>query len=310
MSTKRRIAVAGSLNMDLVQRVSRLPQLGETIHGAGMQSFAGGKGANQAYAAARLDADVFMVGCVGYDDFGAALVVNLQSAGVNTHHVIACGHPTGTAHIFVTDDGSNAIVISAGANAALRPEATRLGLSELQAGDVLLCQLESPGDAVLAALETAKSHGATTVLDPAPSAGFDPAWWPLIDYLTPNEIEAADILGRPGTPIRDEREGKEAAEALHRLSGKAIVVKLGKHGCWFTGEGESLHVPGHAVEAVDSVAAGDTFNAAFAARLAEGAAPIEALRFANAAAALSVQKSGAQDSAPERAEVDELLGNA
>jgi len=300
-----RIVVLGSLNIDLVQAVKRFPRPGETMSGGDLHSYPGGKGANQAAAAARLGQAVSMIGLVGTDAFAALLLASLREAGVATDLVQASARPTGAATILVTDDGQNSIVVSPGANATLSPAMVRSGLERFGSGSVLLCQLESPLDAVEQALRFAKSRGMTTILDPAPAHQDCLQWLPFIDYLTPNETEAAQLAGLT-SPIVTEADARRAAAQLRQRGAKSVLLKLGSRGCFVSTAEIAEQVPTFEVNAVDTTAAGDCFNGAFAVALVEGLPIIDAVRFANAAAALSVTRRGAQNSLPSRSEVDAL----
>jgi len=302
-----KIFVAGSLNADLVVPVPRLPLAGETLTGRDLRIHPGGKGANQAVAAARLGAQTVMAGQAGNDAFGGLLIDSLRRAGVDVSRVGRVEGSSGVALISVLPGGENAIVISPGANATLTPDLVRERLAGLTAGDFLLCQLESPLDAVQAALETAKNAGAATVLDPAPAQPLSPGILQAVDWLTPNQSEAAALLGREGREIRTADKAREAARELRKLGPRAVIVKLGRMGCFVSAEDTAELAPGFEVEAVDATAAGDTFNAALAVALAEERGPLLAARFANAAAAVSVTRPGAQTSAPSRAEVERFV---
>src|SRR5215472_13845148 len=294
---KPAIAVVGSLNMDFVVRTKRLPAGGETALGHGFRMIPGGKGANQAFAAAKLGAasvTVKMAGRVGMDLFGDRLKASLSSAGVDVSAVHASrSQPTGVALIAVDDAGQNQIDVE-----ALR--------RVVKGASAVLFQLETPLATVAAALKMAREEGARTILDPAPAQGLSRDVLEAVDILTPNEGEACLLLGRKPQRIGMEDAGA-VAEALAISGARMVVLKMGDRGCFFRGAGEACHVPAFAVEAVDSTAAGDTFNAALAVALAEGSPIPHALRFASAAAAISVTRMGAQASAPSRAETDRFL---
>ncbi len=293
----------GSLNIDLVQRVQRFPQPGETVFGGDLHSYPGGKGANQAVAAARLGQAVAMIGQVGADAFAIPLLASLRSAGVSTDLVRESALPTGAATILVGEDGQNSIVVSPGANAGLDPETVCSCLAEFGRGSVLLCQLESPFDTVERALRFASEHGIITILDPAPAHVACLGWLPHVDYLTPNETEAAHLLGL-ASPVVNAVEAARAATQLRQRGTKAVLLKLGSRGCFVSAADTAALVPAASVRAVDTTAAGDTFNGAFAVALIEGLPLLDAVEFANAAAALSVTQRGAQNSIPSRSEVD------
>jgi ribokinase len=304
------VVVAGSLNMDFVVRTQHLPAPGETVLGHGFQMIPGGKGANQAVAAGKLGAGsvtVKMIGRVGMDLFADRLKASLASAGVDVSAVYASrARPTGVALIAVDPEGQNQIVVASGANADLAAGDVEAMRRVMKGARIALFQLETPLATVAAALKIAREESVRTILDPAPAQPLPPELLRNVDILTPNEAEAFMLLGR--TPQRITlADAPEVATAVAALGAHMVVLKLGDQGCFFHGAGESYHVPGFAVEAVDSTAAGDTFNAGLAIALAEGAPIGHALRFANAAAAISVTRMGAQASAPGRAEVDALI---
>jgi ribokinase len=315
------IAVFGSLNMDFVVRVERLPAPGETLLGGDFRMLPGGKGANQACAAARLGsrsqpARVRMAGCVGYDLFGDQLKAGLAAAGADVAYVHATrSAATGVALIWVDRAGQNSIVVAPGANHAIAAAEVE-GFRPVFAGcHCALFQLETPLDVVERALRMAREAGATAILDPAPAQALSADLLALVDLLTPNENEALALLGHAPGRLNFEN-APAVAEALLQLGvgsgvglgsgGGAVILKLGNRGCYYRDRERSLHVPAFPMEVVDSTAAGDTFNGALAVALAEGRDLESALRFANAAAALSVTRAGAQASIPTREEADAL----
>jgi ribokinase len=301
--TRGRVAVVGSLNMDLVARAPRLPHPGETLAGHAFAQVAGGKGGNQAVAAARLGAQVAMIGCVGADPNGAQLRAGLETEGIDCGAVATSETAsTGVALIIVDDGSQNAIVIVAGSNGEVTPQTIAQHEAVLAAADVVVCQLETPPDAVRAALAAARRLGRTVILNPAPATGPLPAdWLPLIDYLIPNELEAATLTG---LPVNSPADAAQAAEALRDAGARNVLVTLGAQGVYAALEGAGAsHYPAPQVRAVDTTAAGDTFIGGLAAQLAEGAPVDAAIRFAQRAAALSVTRAGAQPSIPHRAEL-------
>lgn len=276
--------------MDFVVKVDHLPAPGETVLGGNFTMIPGGKGANQACAAGRLagpGVSARMVGRVGYDVFADHLKASLSAANVDVSYVHATrAQPTGVALIWVDRNGQNSIVVASGANhvfAAADIEGLR---GAFRGAAFALFQLETPIPAVAAALRLAREEGARTILDPAPAQPLTRELLELVDILTPNETEA-EVVGSAGP--------------------KAIIYKLGARGCRYKDGSTSIEWPGYKVEAVDTTAAGDTFNGALAVALAEGRPIPEALRFANAAAAISVTRLGAQASIPSRREVDQFL---
>ncbi len=310
MTEEPQIVVVGSLNADLVQSVERLPRPGETISGGDLRIFPGGKGANQACAAGRMGARVAMVGQVGSDTLSSMLLDSLRSAGVDVEHVGIGGESTGAAAILVLPNGENTIVISPGANATLTADVALPRLAMLGPGKLLLCQCEVPIETVEQSFLRAKERGARTMLDPAPARPLPASLLAAVDFLTPNETEAAVLSRQERIAVDSSEEWKAAALRLLGLGVGTVVLKLGARGCVVAQGADAQLVPGFEVEAVDTTAAGDTFNGAFATALAEGREPLAAARFANAAAALSVTKHGAQTSIPSRAEVDAFLARA
>ena len=300
---RSRVTVVGSLNMDLVVRAPRLPQGGETLAGSTFAQVAGGKGGNQAVAAARLGAQVWMLGCLGADANGAQLRAGLEAEGIDCTAVETGTQATGVALIVVDDASQNAIVIVAGSNGEVTPETIVRHEAELAAANVVICQLETPPDTVRAALAAARRLGKTVILNPAPATGPLPAdWLPLIDYLIPNELEAAALTG---LPVNSPEDAAKAAAALRASGARNVLVTLGPRGVHATLDGAApalYEVP--QVKAVDTTAAGDTFIGGFAAQLAQGESVDAAIRFAQRAAALSVTRAGAQPSIPTRAELD------
>lgn len=307
---KPAVVVVGSLNMDFAVSVEHLPAPGETVLGRNFQMIPGGKGGNQAVAAARLGGNsvvVRMVGRVGYDVFADHLKASLSAAGVDVSAVHAAkSAATGVALIAVDRTGQNSIVVASGANHELAPADVEAMRPVFRGARLALFQLETPLDTVTAALTLAREEGLTTILDPAPAEPLPDPLLRAVDILTPNESEALGLLGRPAARVSP-AEAAEMAGALRRRGPKTVIVKLGEQGCYADSGTLQAHIPGFAVEARDTTAAGDTFNAALAVALAEGAPLEHALRFANAAAAVSVTRPGAQTSAPLRREVDDFL---
>lgn len=287
---------------------ARLPVWGETLAGSALQTLAGGKGGNQACAAARMGARTAMIGCIGGDDLGRFLLGELDRAGVDASAVETLpGESTGCAMIFVRpEDGANAILLSPGANAGLTPAAVEKHLAPMASGDVLLCQLETPVETVLAALRLARLRGAISILDPAPAEGMTRELLGAAAIVTPNETEAMAILGERG----ELNDPMDAARRLRAAGAATVLLKLGAQGALWMSEAETLGVPAFVVpRVVDTTAAGDTFNGAFAAAQVSGASLESALRTAAAAAALSVTRPGAQASIPPADEVRAFLAS-
>lgn len=302
------ILVVGSANVDLVAEVPRLPRPGETVLGTQLTVHDGGKGANQAMAAARAGGRVAIVCSVGRDAHGERLRASLAGSGVATDYIHAGAAATGTALICVDDHGENLIAVVPGANAELRPEHVARGLAALAEVRTILLQLEVPLEAVIAAARNAAAHGARVVLNPAPARQLDSSLLELVDVLTPNESEAELLTGRRVTGVE---EAASAADVLLRAGPRAVVVTLGALGAYVaTREGVRAHVPAFETTVVDTTAAGDIFNGALSVALTEGRALEDAARFACAAAALSVARAGAQRSAPAREEIEAVLSGA
>ncbi|WP_082310422.1 ribokinase [Nonomuraea sp. SBT364] len=292
------ISVFGSANMDLVAYVSQAPKRGETVTGREFRTIPGGKGANQAIAAARAGARVAFLGAVGDDAFGAEMRGTLAGAGVDVELVRQVSGMSGIAHIVVDDAGGNSIIVVPGANGTISGP-TEEERAVIAASQALLLQLELPMEAVIAAARAAREAGVPVILTPAPSQKLPGGLLDAVTLLLPNEHEAADITG--------ETSPEAAMDALLERVDEAVIT-LGSEGALY-GErsGERLRVPAVKVRAVDTTAAGDTFAGAFAVARAEGRAAADALRFATAAAALSVQREGASTSMPGRAEIDAAL---
>ncbi|MGV3517648.1 ribokinase [Luteitalea sp.] len=298
-----RIAVVGSLNMDLVVVAPRFAQPGETVAGDRFFTVPGGKGANQAVAAQRLGGQVAMIGGVGEDAFGATMTRALADEGIDVRHVdVRAGHASGVALITVDAAGENTIIVVAGANGTLTPDDVTLAREAIEAADVLLLQLEIPMAVVLAAARTARDAGRIVILNAAPAAALPDALVPLIDYLVVNETELFAIAG-------DAAHDQPSALAALRVRGAgAVVVTLGAAGARLEPrEGPASLVRAYVVDVVDTTAAGDAFVGAFAVALAEGRPAVDALRRGNAAGALTVTRAGAQPAIPTRADVDAWL---
>ncbi|SHM23492.1 ribokinase [Paracoccus solventivorans] len=301
-----RIAVIGSNNVDLVTTVARLPARGETLAGTGFSTGFGGKGANQAVAAARLGSAVTMVTRTGDDGFGRDMRRNLQTAGIELTHVTpAPGLPNGVASIFVESSGENAIVIVAGANGALSPTDVDRAASDLARCDLILLQLEVPLETVYHAVAVAGGLGVPVILNPAPAApGLELARLRGLGWICPNETELAQLTGLPvGTPAQIEA----AARALFAQGLGNVVVTLGARGAALVTAAGTTPIPALTVAPVDTTGAGDAFVGAFAHHLAAGDAPERALRRASAYAALSVTRPGAQSSYATQAEFAAFL---
>ncbi len=299
----KRIVVLGSSNTDMIIQLPKIPRPGETLLGGRFSMAAGGKGANQAVAAARAGGRVQFIGRVGRDVFGDRAVASFLEDGIDTSLIsVDPEEPSGTALIFVAASGENSIGVASGANARLLPEEVEKCRSALKSADILLLQLETPVDSVESAAQMAES--ATVMLNPAPAAPVPPGLLARVSVLTPNESEAEALTG---IEIRSDEDLMNAAEALLRRGPRTVLITLGARGALLA-QGEIREiVPGFQAEAVDSTAAGDVFNGALAVGLAEGMEMRFAVRFAHAAAALSVTRLGAQPSVPRRSEIDNFL---
>ena len=302
------IVVLGASQMDLIGIAPRLPAPGETLVGERFYTAPGGKGANQAVAAARLGAHVRMVGRVGNDVFGPMLLDNLRSHGVDVDGVATDGaHPSGVSVILMDAHRQNHIVAVYGANVECDGDQLLTAESALAGADSLLLQMEIPFDVSLAAAKAARQRGVRVIWDPAPATDIPPDAYPPMDIITPNQTEAAALTGTPATDVAS---GLGAAEALLERGAAVAVVKMGELGVCYMSRDGSGHVPPYRVEVVDTVAAGDAFGGALAVALAEGTSLDEAVRYGAAAGALAVTKPGAQDAMPGREEVEALLSQA
>lgn len=304
MSSKKLI-VLGSVNADHVLQVDGFPRPGETVTGHGYQVLPGGKGANQAVAAARLGADTGFIACVGSDDFGNRMIDAFEADGMDTRAVMAVPDmPTGIALIQVAAGGENSIAISAEANGCLTVDAIEPHLDFLRGAEVLLMQLESPMETIELAAREARAAGASVILNPAPAQELSDELLGNLSMITPNETEAELISG---VKVEDVRDAQMAAGVLHTKGVETVIITLGSKGAFYSGPEGARMVTGFSVDATDTTAAGDTFNGALMAGLQEGKSMDESIRFAHAAAAISVTRLGAQTSIPSRAEVDEFL---
>jgi ribokinase len=300
------VAVFGSINLDVTAYLDRLPKPGETRHGSSYKLGLGGKGANQAVAAKKLGSDVHLIGRTGTDALADTALAELRGYGLSLDLIRRDEEPgTGIAIINVGEGGENTISLIGGGNLVVGSEDVERGRMALEAAKVLLLQLEVPLAASLAAARIVRGHGGLAILDPAPASRTA---LPLQDFdiLTPNEGETESLIGRrPETPD----DALAAARELRARGVKAAIVKIGAKGAAVSGPEAEAFVPAFKVEAIDTVAAGDTFNGGLAHALERGMALIDAARFASACAALSTTKRGAASAAPSRAEVDAFLGS-
>jgi len=302
---KPRIAVVGSVNMDLVFRTPRMPAIGETLSGHEFRQIPGGKGANQAVAAARQGADVSFIGCIGDDGFGEHSLRCLTQDGIDVSHLSAVAHTaTGVAGIIVTDEGDNSIVLAAGANAALSAEAVEAAQSAITSAQLLICQLETPLSAVARAIQLASQQGVKVILNPAPVQTLSNALLAQVDYLVVNETEASQLSG---IPVSDHDSARRASEKLLERGAAVVLLTMGEQGVCIAEPGGSQFIAAIKVDVIDTTAAGDTFVGAFAVGIARGLDIKTASIEAQYTAALAVTKLGAQTSIPQRSEVEQFM---
>jgi ribokinase len=303
-----RIVVVGSVNVDLVVRVATLPRPGETVLGGRFASVHGGKGANQAVAAARAGGHTTFVARVGDDSMGRAAVEAFQAEGIETDFITVTPEcPTGVALILVDAAGENSIAVAGGANDRLSSDDIERARPAIETADVVLLQLEVPFEAVAHAVSIARAAGTRVILNPAPACPLPATLLAGVDILTPNETEAESLAARGPDTAPSGADAETLAGALLGLGPRAVVVTLGAAGALVAVAADRTYVPAFPVEPRDTVAAGDVFNGCLAVRLAEGLDLVAATRFAGAAAAISVTREGAQASAPHRGEVEAFL---
>ena len=302
---KPKIVVLGSINMDLVAVAPSLPNPGETVMGDSFASLPGGKGANQAVAAARLGVDVRMIGRVGDDVFGPMLIESLQANGVDVTDVVTTpGVSSGIAVVLLDDERENYIVGIYGANMACDEVQVEAASRAVEGADALLLQMEIPLDVSLEAARIVRRMGVRVVYDPAPPSEIPLSCYEAFDIIAPNQSEAEVLTG---VAVEGVESAYEAASILRERGARVALIKLGEQGVVYSADQGVGHVPAFEVDAMDTVAAGDGFAGALAVALAEGQPLEDALRFASAAGALVVTKRGAQDAMPNRVEVEQLL---
>lgn len=300
------VLVVGSLNMDLVVRMPQIPRPGETLLGGVFKTFPGGKGSNQAVAAARLGAKVTMIGCVGSDAFGREMLEMLTTEGIDNTYVRV--HPdvaTGVALIQVDDQGQNSIAVASGANFQLTREDVENAIRSIGEFDALVMPLETPIETIYTGAQMAAQRGANVLLNPAPAQILDRSLLELVDVLLPNEYEAAFMTGLP--PLKSDADTRNAAEKLLALGPKNLIITRGSQGAILFEKNTESNISAFPVHVVDTTAAGDCFVGALAVALCEGKRLASAAEFASAAAALSVTRDGAQPSLPRREEVTEFM---
>jgi ribokinase len=301
-----RIVVIGSINTDMVVRSSQIPVPGQTLMGHSFLSTGGGKGANQAVAAARLGANVSLIAKIGADTFGEMAIENFRKEGINTEHIYTDSNaPSGVAFIVVDDKGENIIVVAPGANAKLNEKDIQVAEVVIKEADIILLQLEIPMTSVAEGIMLAKRHARMIMLNPAPAVPIPEEILHSVNIITPNQTEA---LALTGIAVNDIITAQQACDVLHGKGIPTVIVTMGEQGAYVSSQKYKGLVTGfNAGAAVDTVAAGDTFCGGLAVAIAEGESLQDAVRFANAAAALSVTKTGAQVSIPARTEVEFLL---
>ena len=300
-----KLVVLGSTNVDHVLNVSHFPSPGETINSDSYQVMSGGKGGNQAVAANRMGAQVAFISCVGNDALGSQMLKRYQESGIDTEYVLQIpGQNTGTALIFVDQTGENCIGISAQANAYLTEERVFQCRDKIENADALLLQLETPIDGVLAAAKIASASNTLVVLNPAPAQPLPNELLALVSLITPNETEVEALTG---IKVIDDTSAAQACKVLHAIGIAQVIITLGSKGVWFSDNGHGNLVGGFSVKAVDTTAAGDCFNGALMAGLQRTGSMTDSIVFAQAAAALTVTFSGAQESIPYKEQVDAFL---
>ncbi len=311
MIVRKPIVVVGSINMDLVANAERIPLAGETVASDRFQTFQGGKGANQAVAIAKLGYPVQLIGRLGLDHFGEELQESLRQAGVDIAGVKKISGSSGIALIVVSRQGENCIVVTPGANAQLMPEDLDEYVDQIRLAGAVLAQLETPLKTIERLAEICLQQGVPFILDPAPAQDLPVELIRKITWFTPNETEADFYLGNSQVSKDGMRNSADVVQGLLSLGARNVLLKRGERGFHLaTSEGLDVAHPAYSVKAVDTTAAGDAFNGAFAMALVTGKSPVESARFASAAAAASVTRNGAQPSMPTYEEVDQLLSAA
>lgn len=306
-STLPLLTVIGSINVDHILGLEHFPHPGQTLNGQSYQVAFGGKGANQAVAAGRSGANTSFIACVGDDALGHEIKQQLEQDHIDTHAIqVVKQQSTGVALIFVNQHAENFIGIHSGANACLDSNYIHQHADLIRRSNAILLQLETPLSSILCAAQIAQAAGVKVVLNPAPACELPEELLRLVDIITPNETEALSLTH---VIIHDEKDAAEAACVLHQKGIKTVVITMGSRGVWLSESGQGQLIPGFKVDAIDTIAAGDTFNGAFVTALLEGKSSVEAARFANAAAAIAVTRSGAQPSVPWRHEIDDFLAS-
>jgi ribokinase len=317
--THSTISVIGSANVDLIMKMERLPRVGESVPDAVFVQTFGGKGANQAVAAARAGGEVLFVGCVGDDVYGSSDIENLRSAGIDvTFTFIEPEVASGVALIMIGPNGENYLGVAPGANYRLLPGHVERAWEKIARSKMVLLQAEIPMETVAYAIERAAAAGIEMMFNVAPARKLEGIDLKKVAYLLVNETEASFLIG---LPVEDETQAWQAVDALKALGPRTVILTMGVHGCLVSGQGLQQRIPAYKVQAVDTTAAGDVFCGALAAALVEGAQPqgaahtdsaalLRGIRFASAASALAVTRLGAQPSIPTRHEIDQFLSHA
>lgn len=305
MKHTSRLIVLGSINVDHILSVEAFPAAGETVTAGQYQVAFGGKGANQAVAAGRSGADIAFIACTGDDEVGERSRKQLASDNIDVTPVsVVTGESTGVALIFVNAGGENVIGIHAGANGALSPQRVEMQRDAIAQARALLMQLESPLESVMAAARIAWQHQTQVVLNPAPARELPDELLALVDIITPNETEAEKLTG---IKVNSNEDAARAAQVLHAKGINTVLITLGSRGVWASVKGKGQQMPGFNVTAIDTIAAGDTFNGALVTALLEEKSLGEAIHFAHAAAGIAVTRKGAQPSIPWREEIEAFL---
>lgn len=300
-----KLVVLGSINADHILNLEQFPRPGETVIGEQYSVAFGGKGANQAVAAGRSGADIAFIACVGEDDISTRICQQLSKDNIDVSAVEAIsGETTGVALIFVNADAENMIAINAGANAAVSTDYLHRHQQHIIDASALLMQLESPLETVIAAAKLAHEHQTKVILNPAPARELPDELLSLVNMITPNETEAQFLTG---ITVETEEDAARAAQVLHDKGIETVLITLGSRGVWLSENGQGQRIPGYRVKAVDTIAAGDTFNGALVTALLENKPMSSAVKFAHAAAAIAVTRRGAQPSVPWREEIDAFL---
>lgn len=306
-SSKRLICVIGSSNTDMVVKGARIPAPGETVSGDEFFLFPGGKGANQAVAAARLGGNVRLVACVGEDSFGRESIERFRSEGIDCSFIVTDPvAASGVAMITVDGQGENSIMVVPGANGKLTPEHARSAVQRLPEDAIVLLQLEIPMDTVETALAEAHARGLTVILNPAPARAIPEHWFSRVSVITPNETEA-EAIG--GLSVDETDTLQLVSDRFHRAGTANVIITLGSRGAWISDGTASGIIPSQPVDVMDTTGAGDCFSGALAVAMAEGKDLRDAVHFACAAATLSVTRMGAQPSMPVRSRLDEFIAH-